>query len=74
MDGATFNNIEIINELSTLGSFYFMLYFTDWCQDVELKNSVGKLFMYYMICVIALNFWLVLKEMLMGLKVWNRIR
>ena len=75
MDGQTLNNVEIFNELGTLGGFYFMLYFTDWCPNVKLRNDVGLYFMYYMVAIIAVNFYLILKEMLSGimLKLWRHI-
>ena len=64
MTQAVLNKIEIINELFTMSSLYFLLYFTDWCANVQLRSYVGELYMYYVIGIICVNFLLIMKEML----------
>jgi len=63
MDQPYLNHIEIINEVFTLSSLYFIIYFTDWCANPELKSYVGELYMYFVIGIVALNFLLIVKEM-----------
>jgi len=63
MDQPLLNRIEIVNEVFTLASLYFILYFTDWCANPELKNQVGELYMYFIIGIVALNFLMIIKEM-----------
>ena len=58
------NRIEIINELFTLGSVYFLLYFTDWCLNPVVRSFAGKLYMYFLIGIILINFLMIAFEML----------
>jgi len=64
MDQLLLNRIEIINELFTLASLYFLLYFTDWCANPEIKSYAGELYMYFIIGIVALNFMMIVKEMI----------
>ena len=58
------NKIEVLNEIFTIFSMYFLIYFTDWCGNIDLKSYVGELYMYFVMIIIALNFYLISSEML----------
>ena len=58
------NRIEIINELFTLGSVYFLLYFTDWCDNPEVRNFAGLVYMMFLIVIVIINFLMIAYEMI----------
>ena len=63
MNGKFYNNIEIFNEVATLISVYFLLCFSDWILDIELRNDIGDVYAKYLIGIALINFLLILHEM-----------
>ena len=54
------NQLEIINEMMILLTCYFMMTFTSWIHDVELKYySIGYILIYYLIGIIIFNLFFV---------------
>lgn len=64
MNQKLLNRIEMFNETATLGSLYFILYFTEWCDNVELRSDVGQMYMYYVILIASANFFLIAGEII----------
>jgi len=49
------NYTEIINEGLVFVTVYFMMFFTNWMQDVELRYELGFRLIYCIIFIVALN-------------------
>jgi len=64
MNHPLLNNIEIVNELFTLASVYFLLFFTEWCSNQEVRSFAGKLYMQFLIAIIIINFLMIAFEMI----------
>lgn len=62
MENPNLNLLEIINEVFTLCSFYIILFFTNWCYNVEVSYKVGELYMYFVISTVLVNILFVIKE------------
>lgn len=62
------NRLELLNECFTFVLFYFMLLFTDFVSNVEIRYKIGYYFIYLVIAMISINLILVLIEMGLGIK------
>ena len=61
-----FNFLEIINESAIYMSIFFMMIFTDWVPDVELRYSLGYFYIPFIGSIIFINIVTILFEMLVG--------
>lgn len=57
------NWLDQINELFVLMSFYPLLYFTNWCGDMDLRYHAGSIYLYIVLSMICLNFFFILHRM-----------
>ena len=62
------NWCEIMNNTFILVSGYFMLMFTEWIWDLELRYELGEIFVYMLVKVIVVNLFLIVKDMCNGVK------
>lgn len=46
-----------------LGTFYLMLFFTNWCSDVDLAYTVSEVLMWYVFLILLINLLLVLEQL-----------
>jgi len=49
------NYTEIINEGLVFVTVYFMMFFTNWMQDIELRYELGFRLIYCIIIIVGLN-------------------
>ena len=49
------NYIEIINEILIIISIYFMMIFTNWIDDIELRYSLGFSLIHVILFVVCCN-------------------
>jgi len=76
----TLNKQEILNELFTLGSSYFMLIFSDWIPheqkltgtNLNLKHTLGKVMFALIALNISANIFIVCRPL--ALKVKSNLR
>ena len=54
------NVMEILNELSLLLSLYCYLNFTDYIEELEMKNAMGWLLIYSTVLNLTINFLVIL--------------
>ena len=63
MDGFRLNKVETLNEILVLFTFYFFIFFTNWCPNVELAYFVSELLMIFVGLVLLINFLLVIEQL-----------
>ena len=73
--------MEFINEFIIYSTSYFMIIFSDWFTNVQLRYDIGFIYLYLNATIILLNIFLILYSMFIGLikirrkKVWyNALR
>lgn len=57
------NRVELVNEVFTLTTVYFILFFSDWCPEVELRGLIGTIFLYFIAVIVGINFLLICNDM-----------
>jgi len=50
------NYVEIMNEVLIIFTAYFMMFFTNWIQDIELRYSLGFSLIHTIVGFVGLNF------------------
>jgi len=64
MKSKSFNYIEVTNSFFILIGSYFMIIFSDWVQDIQLRYHLGLVFVYITIFIVTLNFILIFRELI----------
>ena len=59
--------LESLNELAIYGSIYYMIVFTHWIPDVEVRYSLGWFYLPSAAIVIGINIACVIYDMFYGL-------
>jgi len=62
------NWCEISNEMFILLSGYFMLMFTEWIWDLELRYALGQVFAYLLVTMIIINLFLIARDVCIGIQ------
>jgi len=62
------NYIEIMNEALIILTVYFMMIFTNWIQDVELRYSLGFSLIHSIIGIVCINFAIIAYCLFIDLK------
>ena len=53
----SFNRIEVVNELSTMGICYTMFIYTDYVSDVQIQYSCGWVVCVFLAIIVVYNFY-----------------
>ena len=63
------NTIECLNEGAVYTTSLFMLIFTDWIPDVEMRYTLGYVYMPLILGIVVVNLAIVIIEMVYSIKV-----
>lgn len=68
------NNQEIVNEVTILITGYFLMIFSPWISDVDVKIKAGYTLLVFVLLNIVINLFLVLRVMVLNGLSWLRNR
>lgn len=69
------NNLETFNETMIVMTSYFMLTWSNFVDDVEMRYQIGKVFLKCVVVVVTINFAVILYQMGTAVfRIWQKIK
>lgn len=58
------NRVELINECFTLTTVYLIIFFSDWCPNMQVRQLIGLIFLYFIGIIVGINFILICNDLI----------